>query len=147
GWTSTGTEIQVTRSGLSLLLDKTYYISVKAKNKAGSWSQPGCSDGIKANLNAPVISSVQPANGSVAYTGDTINFSVSAQDAEGQKLSYQFLIDGKVIREWQGSSSFSWLAVNINPGVHSVRIEVSDGGRQAYKDIEMCLFRKPVSPP
>ncbi|MBU1487141.1 PorV/PorQ family protein [bacterium] len=45
GWTaSKETETEVT--GLSLLVDQTYYISVKARNKAGLWSEVGTSEGI-----------------------------------------------------------------------------------------------------
>ena len=46
-WTSTGTSSEVTKTGLSLTADKTYYFSVKAKNGAGLWSEAGYSDGIK----------------------------------------------------------------------------------------------------
>jgi hypothetical protein len=46
GWTSTGTDTEVTHTGLSLAAGKTYYIAVKAKNGAGAWSNVGVSDGI-----------------------------------------------------------------------------------------------------
>jgi len=46
GWTSAGTATEITHTGLSLTRGTTYYISVKAKNAAGLWSEVGSSDGI-----------------------------------------------------------------------------------------------------
>jgi len=45
GWTPSK-ETKIEASGLTLLVDKTYYVSVKAMNKAGLWSEAGISDGI-----------------------------------------------------------------------------------------------------
>jgi hypothetical protein len=46
GWTSAGTATEVTHTELSLTTGTKYYISVKAKNGAGLWSEVGSSDGI-----------------------------------------------------------------------------------------------------
>ena len=46
GWTSTGTEMEATVTGLSPMDGQTYYIDVKAKNGAGTWSDIAVSDGI-----------------------------------------------------------------------------------------------------
>lgn len=51
------TEVEIT--GLSLLADKTYYLSVKARNRAGLWSEIGISDGITMT-EAPVIEEEVP---------------------------------------------------------------------------------------
>ncbi|GEM_PF-2796881 len=45
-WTSAGSEGSITHTGLSLQEDVTYYISVRALNGAGLWSDVGSSDGI-----------------------------------------------------------------------------------------------------
>jgi len=45
-WTSTATEMEVTKTGLSLTPGITYYFAVKAKNGQGVWSEVGVSDGI-----------------------------------------------------------------------------------------------------
>ncbi len=45
-WTSTGTTASVTKTGLSLSDQTTYYFSVKAKNSSECWSSPGNSDGV-----------------------------------------------------------------------------------------------------
>lgn len=144
GWTSAGTQTEVTRAGLSLIQEQNYYISVKAKNAAGSWSQAGSSDGIKVNQNAPQISSVLPPNGSSGYTQSAINFSVTAYDADGDSLFYQFSLDGNIICPWQGSPNFSWPTSGKNAGIYTIKVEVSDNkGGIASQNIGLCLFRKP----
>jgi hypothetical protein len=45
-WTSAGSDTEITHTGLSLTPGTTYYISVKAKNGAGLWSELGANDGI-----------------------------------------------------------------------------------------------------
>jgi len=47
GWTSTGTTASMSRTGLTLQDAQAYYISVKASNPAGAWTDPpAVSDGI-----------------------------------------------------------------------------------------------------
>jgi len=46
-WTTVGVT-EVVRSGLNLLAGQTYYVSVKARNEGGLWSEPGISNGVVA---------------------------------------------------------------------------------------------------
>lgn len=50
GWTSAGTATEATCTGLSLTTGTKYYISVKAKNVDGLWSDVGVSDGIAVQV-------------------------------------------------------------------------------------------------
>ena len=52
-WMSVGTQIQHTRTGLSLSYGQVYYVLVKALNNAGLWSVVGASDGITVVQNLP----------------------------------------------------------------------------------------------
>ncbi len=52
-WTSTGLAASVTRTGLSLLHGKLYYVGVRAKNGAGLWSSVGYSNGITIDTTPP----------------------------------------------------------------------------------------------
>jgi hypothetical protein len=45
-WTSAGTSAEQTIAGLSLTPGQTHYVSVKARNGQGIWSEAGSSDGI-----------------------------------------------------------------------------------------------------
>ena len=144
GWTSTGTQAEVTHTGLSLIQGQTYYFSVIAENGAGAWSETGSSDGIKVNQNIPAIIAVQPPNESTGYVKDDIKVTVSAQDPDGDTLQYQFSVDGEIIQPWQSSNEFNWSASGISSGLHSVRTEVSDNnGGIAFEDITLYLFRDP----
>ncbi|MGD9641652.1 MAG: lectin like domain-containing protein [Elusimicrobiales bacterium] len=53
GWTSTGLNTYVTRSGLTLAQATTYYFSVKAHNTGGFYSTPTTSDGQKTDTLNP----------------------------------------------------------------------------------------------
>ena len=52
-WQSVGTQVQHTRTGLSLTYGQVYYILVKCLNNAGLWSSVGVSDGITVVQNVP----------------------------------------------------------------------------------------------
>jgi hypothetical protein len=147
-WTSVGTQTEITHSGLSLTHGQIYYILVKAKNGVGLWSEEGISDGIRINQHIPEILSIQPPDGSSGYAEGNINFSVNAQDKDGDGLLYQFYVDGEIIYPWQEIPAFSWTTLATDLGIHSVRIGVKDSnGAEIFKDIGICLFRKPPSPP
>ncbi|RJQ55169.1 MAG: fibronectin type III domain-containing protein [Actinobacteria bacterium] len=47
-WVSTGTDDSFTETGLNLTVGTTYYVSVRARNNEGLWSETGISDGITA---------------------------------------------------------------------------------------------------
>ncbi|MBI4707280.1 MAG: gliding motility-associated C-terminal domain-containing protein [Candidatus Omnitrophica bacterium] len=84
-WISAGTDTEVTKTGLNLNWNKTYYFSVKAKNGAGLWSDIGYSDGIKADFvdSQPPVGSIK-INDGAAYTKTAlVVLMLSAQDAPG----------------------------------------------------------------
>jgi hypothetical protein len=51
-WTNVGVT-EVVRSELNLLAGQTYYVSVKARNEGGLWSEPGVSNGVVAGVAPP----------------------------------------------------------------------------------------------
>ncbi|MBI5410351.1 MAG: hypothetical protein HZA14_13400 [Nitrospirae bacterium] len=147
-WTSAGIQTEITHTGLSLIQGQTYYISVRGMDAFGRWSDVGTSDGIKINQHIPRIIDIQPADGSSGYALDSINFSVNAQDGDGDVLSYQFSLDGQVIQLWQSTPDFFWSTTDVDLGVHSIKIEVSDNnGGEVSQNIGICLFRRPPAPP
>lgn len=60
-WTSAGnaTEAVITIPDPGMALGTTYFVSVKAKNGAGAWSQPGSADGIQLAPDAGTISAAK----------------------------------------------------------------------------------------
>lgn len=51
GWTSAGTATEKTIIGLSLTPGQTYYVSVKALNGQGLWSEVASSEGITVSAH------------------------------------------------------------------------------------------------
>ena len=64
-WSSAGSSMEVTQTGLHLANGVIYYVSVKAKNKEGIWSSVGNSDGIVVDTQPPVITITSPTDGAV----------------------------------------------------------------------------------
>ena len=62
-WTSNGTSTSATLTGLSLLNNVNYFISVFAINSEGGTSDTISTDGIMVDTQAPVISSVSESPG------------------------------------------------------------------------------------
>ncbi len=147
-WTSCSSQTEINSTGLSLIQGETYFISVKAKNAAGSWSEAGSSDGITLNQNIPVILSIQPSDGTYGYAEDSINFSVEAEDQDGDSLLYQFSINGQVVQPWGASNVFDWDSAQSDTGIHTIKVEANDNnGGIVSQEIELCLFRRPPGPP
>jgi hypothetical protein len=92
--TSTGITAGVTRTGLSLLQGKRYYIGVKARNGEGLWSAIGYSNGIRVDTTAPTTAPGTPTEGGstdLDYDGDG-SYSISwtaATDAESGIAAYE----------------------------------------------------------
>ena len=146
--TSIGLATAVTKTGLTLFQGQIYYIAVRAKNGAGSWSQWGVSDGIYANSSAPVISAFSPADASKFLHGDSVTLSATASDADGDSLEYQFSSNGILRQGWSALTSYRWLTTASNIGLQIIKVEVRDGhGGVATRQQEIYVVRKPVLPP
>lgn len=112
-WTSTGTVLSVTASGLTLTQGKTYYFSVRSRNGAGLFSAIGYSDGIKVNTppTAPIITSTDSGYVNISY-----NFTAQSTDAEGDPIHLSFIFLGTdglehLVAIWYNNpatQSYSW---------------------------------------
>lgn len=73
-WTSVGLNTEVTKTGLTLIDGKLYYVGVRARNGAGLYSSTRYSDGIRAPDPTPPTAPGQPTEGSSTtdydYDGD-----------------------------------------------------------------------------
>ncbi len=91
GWTSAGTATEITRGGLPLINATVYYISVKARNGAGLWSEIGSSDGVVVDFTAPTIPIVTD-DGAFTASPSTLHASWSASDPETGVAAYEYCI-------------------------------------------------------
>ena len=92
GWTSAGTDISVTKSGLSLSEGATYYFSVKARNEAELWSDAGYSDGITVDSTAP--STELSGVDSDSWNKASVTITLSASDSVSGADKTYYSTDG-----------------------------------------------------
>ena len=146
--TVAGIATAITKAGLVLVQGQSYYVAVRAQNGTGAWSQWGVSDGIYANSTVPTINTFSPADASKFLHGNTISFSATATDADGDSLEYQFSSNGTVKRAWAALSTHEWLTAVSDIGLKTVKVEVRDGhGGFATRQQEIYILRKPILPP
>ena len=90
-WTSAATAAEITHTGLSLTPGTTYYISAKASNGAGLWSEVGSSDGIVCDTTAP-STPVVTDDGAYTTNNTRLNAAWSSSDDESGIAEYQYAI-------------------------------------------------------
>ena len=92
GWTALGTNTNVTNSSLTLAHGTTYFITVRAFNNSGYYSEQS-SNGIKADHQPPTVSMSAP---NAAYTG-SLDFAVtwSATDGAGESGVQNYTVQYK----------------------------------------------------
>jgi len=91
------------------------------------------------------ITQFKPDDKSSFTQGDTINFSAIAQDKNNDKLLYQFLINGQVIRSWDTNNNFSW-SLNVDaPLKHVITVEVKNSKEEKdSKSHDIFVYLKPI---
>jgi len=93
-YTSVGTATEVTRTGLSLTVGKTYYIGVRAKNGASLYSSTRYSNGILVQADTDPPAGTVSINTGAAYTKlPTVTLTLSAMDNSGIVSQMQFSDD------------------------------------------------------
>ncbi|OGI15237.1 hypothetical protein A3K63_04160 [Candidatus Micrarchaeota archaeon RBG_16_49_10] len=76
-------------------------------------------------VNAPHITSYSPIDSEVSVQeGNCLTFMAKAEDANGDRLSYRWMLDGK---ESGSGTTYRYCPANGEVGKHSVRVIVSDG--------------------
>ena len=83
GWTSVGAKTQVTKTGLCLTAGTKYFISVKAKNGAGLWSETGISNGITVAAEGMAVEDIPPSGGTAQTADGKITADFPANTAVG----------------------------------------------------------------
>jgi hypothetical protein len=74
----------VTKTGLSLTTGTKYFISVKAKNGTGLWSEVGISNGITVSAEGTTVEDIPPAGGRVQTADGKITAEFPANAAVGE---------------------------------------------------------------
>jgi hypothetical protein len=96
----------------------------------------------------PVISAIQPADGTKLFPSAPLTLAVTATDQEGDPVECQVLVDGQMMRDWSACQAVAWTPGQSAVGPHAVEIRARDGfGGSASKSADLYVLRKPVSPP
>jgi branched-chain amino acid transport system substrate-binding protein len=123
GWTSTGTNTEVTQTGLSLNWGTTYYFAVKAKNGSGLWSEVGVSNGITvSDFTAPTTPTVTDGGATTSSTSQ-LYASWTSSDAESGVAEYQYAIGTTS----GGTDISGWTSVGSNSEVTKTGLSLTVG--------------------
>ncbi|MBU0765916.1 MAG: T9SS type A sorting domain-containing protein [Bacteroidetes bacterium] len=137
-WMDNGASTSITASGFIGLTNNTiYYISVKAENNAGLFSNPVSSDGQLTNLLPLVAFS---ADNTSVCEGDTVHFINGTQNA----VTYEWLLDGSDI---QTSTDEVPYAVYDSAGSYDVTLIAtgSSGADTLYHAGYITVYANPVA--
>jgi hypothetical protein len=75
----------------------------------------------------PAINALVPDRASPQLTGTAIFWKAEASDEEGDKILYKFLLDGREVRKWSKTNSWSWLSAGLPAGDYQITVLVIDG--------------------
>ena len=75
----------------------------------------------------PVISALNAEPSGPYEAGDVITWSCDAADAEGDKLLYKFLANGRVAQDWSSSAAWSWDTSSLPAGEYRIQALARDG--------------------
>jgi predicted GH43/DUF377 family glycosyl hydrolase len=129
-WTSVGNTTSVTKTGLTLSVDQTYYVSVKGVNGADVDGTRGISSGqIVVDHTPPVVTIITyPANPTNNSTPNFVGTSVDAM-TNISKVEYK-IDDGLWITAGTdyGSLTANWdfLTSRLNDGSHTIYVRSTD---------------------
>jgi uncharacterized protein (TIGR03437 family) len=96
------------------------------------------------NKSAPVISSSTPAQAIGIVGGSTLNFSVQAQDPDGNALTYTWRLNGEVVNDEFGTS-YSLQLPASSSGIYTVTVTITDGSHTIQRtwNISVAAYRPP----
>lgn len=142
GWTDNDKGLSVTRTGLLLKEDSTYYFTVKAENGAGLQSAPANSDGqcvIFPAVAAREKITVKHLNLCPLSRNGEVKFQVNGTVGSGELRIYT--ITGKLVKTLvmdSGNGEINWRLVNeqghnIRPGIYLYALSDSSGNKKTGK--------------
>lgn len=121
-WTSADLKTEVEVAGLDLVDGKTYYFSVKAKNKAGLWSLPKSSDGIMVDITSPSTPLVID-DGEITTDTTSLHFRWFSQDPESGIIDYKCAISTSP----KGADVVDWTSCGDKTEIEVTGLDLSVG--------------------
>jgi WD40 repeat protein len=95
----------------------------------------------------PILISLSPDIKSPQEDGSVITWEANASDSEGDRLLYQFLINGKAMTDWMSDNTWTWNAGKEYLGTNQIEVWVRDGKHvdadrfddRAVRDFEISI--------
>jgi uncharacterized membrane protein len=75
----------------------------------------------------PILYSLLPDRPSPQRQGASIIWRAEAEDPDGDRILYRFLLNGTEKRKWSRSSSWSWPTRYLEAGEYTITVQVMDG--------------------
>ncbi|NLN77249.1 MAG: PQQ-like beta-propeller repeat protein, partial [Armatimonadetes bacterium] len=126
-WTSAGTALSMTHSGLSLEDGSTYFIAVKTRNGAGLWSEVGVSDGIIVDAS-PASTPLVVDDGDYTSNVSSLHAVWSSSDPHTGVVEYQYAIGTAA-----GSTNVvDWTSVGTDTEVTKSDLALVDGTKYFF---------------
>ncbi len=81
-----------------------------------------------ANSNQlPILKALVPDRSSPQQQGVAIFWKAEATDEDGDKILYRFFLDGREVRKWSKTNSWSWLSQGLPAGDYLITVVAIDG--------------------
>ena len=90
----------------------------------------------------PVITSVSPQDGAIFNEAEDVIIATAVNN-DASAVEYQFSVDGSIKKAWSPQNSYKWTA---QFGQHAIKVEVKNSKGNDSKQIEVCVYRKPIPP-
>ncbi len=80
-----------------------------------------------AQNSAPQIDSLNADPASPSPAGTNVTWTVMASDAEQDTMEFRFSLDGQIVQDWSGESTWTWNTESAFLGTHLIEAGVRDG--------------------
>ncbi|MCX6673538.1 MAG: DUF1616 domain-containing protein [Methanothrix sp.] len=123
-------------------------INASADNSTGKISAKN-----ESNSNqSPALEALVPDRASPQQQGAAIFWKAEATDEEGDKILYKFLLDGREVRKWSKTNSWSWLSQDLPAGDYQITVMVVDGKHASLDSFDSRMnasftLSRPNQPP
>jgi hypothetical protein len=117
-----------------------HMVQVRAKDESNADGYSSFEKGINVTLNQPPRVKALICRPDESQTaGSTVEFRVRADDPEGDRLHYQYHLDGAVARDWSEEPSWVWGTSAQDKGRHVITVRVRDGKHAKEYDDALSL--------
>ena len=93
-----------------------------------------------ANSNRlPLLKALVPDRASPQQQGAAIFWKAEATDEEGDKILYRFFLDGREVRKWSKTNSWSWLSQGLPAGDYQISVLAIDGKHASLDSFDSII--------